>query len=235
MALDHRLAPFLNWIEAQAEFAPLVVFLLAFAESLPLIGLFVPGSALLLGVAVLIALDAVPGWPVVLAAMLGAALGDSTGYVLARRLGPGFFRRHVPARWRRLYAWSLLAFRRWGWWAVFLSRFFAPLRAFVPVVAGLSYMSMARFQAANIPSALIWAPLILLPGKVASWANRALGPEALLLFAALLAALMIWAWQGQRRRARNASRKRGKPRPYDAFGWFSGRKASTRVRSYEDR
>ncbi|ONG54707.1 DedA family protein [Pseudoroseomonas deserti] len=189
----------LAWVEAHAAWAPAAVFALAFAESLPLLGFFVPGSAILLGVGVLIALDALPVLPVMLAAMAGAALGDSSGFLLVRWLGRGAARRCLPARGRRLQARSVLIFRRWGWWAVFLSRFFAPLRAFVPVIAGLSGMSMARFQSANIPSAILWAPVVLLPGQIAAWAAGALdGPALLAGLAILLAATGFFLVRGRR-------------------------------------
>ncbi|WP_159997107.1 DedA family protein [Roseomonas sp. 18066] len=190
----------LAWVAAHAAWAPAAVFALAFAESLPLLGFFVPGSAILLGVGVLIALDALPALPVMLAAMAGAALGDSSGFLLVRWLGRGATLRWLPARGRRLQARSVLIFRRWGWWAVFLSRFFAPMRAFVPVIAGLSGMSMARFQSANIPSAILWAPVVLLPGQVAAWAAGALDGRAWLValpVLALLGLLLLARRRGQ--------------------------------------
>jgi membrane protein DedA with SNARE-associated domain len=184
---EQILAPFLAWVDAHQGWAAPVVFMLAFLESLPLVGFFIPGSALLLGLGVLVAAGALPAGPVVLAAMLGAALGDSSGYWLARWLGPGLVRRYLPQRWRRLYARAVLGFRRWGWWAVFVSRFFAPLRAFVPVVAGLSQMGHGRFQSANIPSAILWAPLVLMPGLLLGPVAEAFRGHALPVLAALLA------------------------------------------------
>lgn len=165
------IGPFLTWTAAHQDWAGPVAFLLAFTESLPLVGLVIPGSALLFAAGVLIVSEALPAWPVVLGAGLGAALGDSTGYVIARRWGPAMVRRHLPRGQWRLYARARLGFRRWGLWAVFLSRFFAPLRAFIPVVAGLSGMRHGRFQLANIPSALLWAPLLLMPGQAIGWAT----------------------------------------------------------------
>lgn len=175
--MQERLLPlFLSWVEAHQDWAGPAIFLLAFTESLPLVGLVIPGSALIFGAGLLVASGVLPPGPVLLAAGLGAALGDTTGYLLARRQGRAWVRRHLPRRARRLYARSLLGFRRWDWWAVFGSRFFAPLRAFVPVVAGLSGMSHARFQSANIPSALVWAPLILMPGQLLAWGLGLLPP-----------------------------------------------------------
>lgn len=168
---ERIIGPFLAWIATHQDWAGPVAFLLAFAESLPLVGFFIPGSALLFGAGVLIVSDALPAWPVLAGAALGAALGDTSGYLLARWWGPELVRRHLPRRYWRLYARARLGFRRWGLWAVFLSRFFAPLRAFIPVVAGLSGMGQGRFQIANIPSAILWAPLLLMPGQAVGWAT----------------------------------------------------------------
>lgn len=181
------LGAILAWIEAHQDWAGPVIFLLAFVESLPLVGLVIPGSALIFGAGLLIASGSLPILPVLVAAALGAALGDTTGYLLARRQGRALVRRHLPRRYRRLYARSLVGFRRWGWWAVFASRFFAPLRAFIPVVAGLSGMRHGRFQSANLPSALLWAPLILMPGQALAWMLGLLPPLRLELLAAVAA------------------------------------------------
>ncbi len=95
---------------------------------------------------------------------MGAVVGDWLAYELAfwfkeriTRLPP--FRDH-PALLRR----GLDFFRRWGLPAVFIGRFFGPLRAAVPIIAGLYAMPRAQFQIANVASAAIWAAGILSPG-----------------------------------------------------------------------
>ncbi|MDQ1081892.1 DedA family protein [Pseudoroseomonas cervicalis] len=200
---ERLLTAFLAWIEAHQAWAGPAVFLLAFLEALPLVGLVVPGSALIFGAGLLVASGVLPLWPVMAGAALGAALGDSSGYWLARRQGRSLVRGRLPRRYRRLYARSLVGFRRWGWWAVFASRFFAPLRAFIPVVAGLAGMRHGRFQSANLPSALLWAPLILMPGQLLGWTLGLLPPLRL----ELLAAVTLLALAGAlllRRRARRS-------------------------------
>lgn len=47
---------------------------------------------------------------------------------------------------------------------VFVGRFFGPLRAIVPLVAGACGMPQVPFQVANVTSAAAWATLILAPG-----------------------------------------------------------------------
>jgi len=55
-------------------------------------------------------------------------------------------------------------FARWGMAAVFLGRFLGPLRAIVPIAAGVCGMSWIRFQIANATSAVVWAAGVLAPG-----------------------------------------------------------------------
>jgi membrane protein DedA with SNARE-associated domain len=45
-------------------------------------------------------------------------------------------------------------------------RFFSPVRAVVPLAAGILKMPPGRFWLANILSACIWAPGVLFPGAI---------------------------------------------------------------------
>ena len=56
-----------------------------------------------------------------------------------------------------------------GIWAIVLARFSGPLRATVPLVAGIAEMPPLRFQIANWTSAFLWAFVLLSPG---SWGVR---------------------------------------------------------------
>ena len=53
---------------------------------------------------------------------------------------------------------------RWGALGVFGGRFLGPLRATVPLVAGMCAMPQLLFQLANFSSALLWAFVVLAPG-----------------------------------------------------------------------
>ena len=51
---------------------------------------------------------------------------------------------------------------------IFIGRFFGPLRASVPLVAGIFEMPYWRFQIANFTSAFVWAAVLLTLGDVVS-------------------------------------------------------------------
>jgi membrane protein DedA with SNARE-associated domain len=59
-----------------------------------------------------------------------------------------------------------LFFQRHGGKSVFIGRFFGPIRAVVPLAAGIMQMPRGRFWFANVASALVWAPMLLLAGDL---------------------------------------------------------------------
>ena len=56
--------------------------------------------------------------------------------------------------------------RDWGVPSIFIGRFFGPLRASVPLAAGIFEMPYWPFQIANFVSALMWSAVLLLFGDV---------------------------------------------------------------------
>lgn len=140
------------------------VLLLALSESLPVIGAFVPGSAVIIALSALVPSGTLKLWPLLLAAFLGAIIGDGFAFWLGHR-----YHRQILGRWplRRqpeLLAKSEAFFSRHGDKSVFIGRFTPGVRAVVPLLAGILHMSVGRFYVANILSALIWAPSHILPG-----------------------------------------------------------------------
>lgn len=186
---------FEQWIAASAGWAPVAVFVITFLESLPGISLLVPATAMLLVVGALLGAGTIDPVPVLLAATGGAIIGDAIGFWASRALGPQVVRRWLPRSQRRAYARALLLFRRWGWAAVFVGRFLGPVRAVAPLMAGVARMREHRFQTANIASAIVWAPAMLLPGYAAARGLDGVDVSpgfAGLLVVALLAATAWW-------------------------------------------
>lgn len=89
-----------------------------------------------------------------IAAAIGAALGDWLSYWIGTK-----FKNSVARTWPFSHHPHLLlrgeAFiKNWGGLAIFMGRFSGPLRASVPVAAGILGMPYWRFQLANFSSAL---------------------------------------------------------------------------------
>jgi membrane protein DedA with SNARE-associated domain len=56
----------------------------------------------------------------------------------------------------------------WGIPGILLAAFFGPLRAIVPLIAGIFEMPFWHFQIANFVSAFVWAATLLTIGDVIS-------------------------------------------------------------------
>ena len=67
----------LNWLGANPGWGFALVFLVAFMESLVLVGILLPGIVILFGVGALIGLGVLETAPIWIAASCGAFLGDS--------------------------------------------------------------------------------------------------------------------------------------------------------------
>jgi membrane protein DedA with SNARE-associated domain len=155
-----RLAPMLgNWTY------PLVA-VLAYLEAAAFVGLLVPGElTVVLGGAV--ARDGGISIELLFALVwLAAAAGDTTGFLLGRKLGRGFLLQHGP---RFHITPEIVArvegiFDRHGGKAIILGRFIGVARAVTPFLAGSSHLPLRRFLAFDIPGAGAWAASFLAVG-----------------------------------------------------------------------
>ena len=157
-----------DFIARHAAWAGLVLGLVTLLESLALIGAFIPATALMVMAGGLIAAGVLDPVQVVFWCVAGAVVGDAVSFELGRRLGPRALRHRAFRPHRRKVARTRLFNRRYGAASIFIGRFFGPLRAFVPLVAGLLQMRRRTFQVANALSAVIWVLAILAPGYFAA-------------------------------------------------------------------
>lgn len=213
-AIEQLPAALLALITDNAAMAGPVIGLLAFTESLIVIGMFVPAVALMIAVGGLIAAGVLDPVSVVLWAIAGSALGDWVSYLVGCWIGPSVYRRWPLRNHRSAVARARLFFRRYGFVSVFLGRFFGPVRATIPLVAGVMQMPSRSFQMANILSAIVWVPVMLAPGYLAG-ASLSLemlgGWRGLALCAGLVLAPFLFAGIGARLMLR---RRSARPRPY---------------------
>jgi membrane protein DedA with SNARE-associated domain len=156
-----------------AAWAPGVMFVLAFGESLAFISLLIPAWGALVALGALVGPSGISFWPLWLAAALGAALGDWLSYWIGLKLEYRVQHIWPLSRHPDLIPRGEAFMKKWGVPGIFIGRFFGPLRAVVPLIAGIFEMPFWRFQAANFSSAFVWAAVLLTLGdgvsKVFGW------------------------------------------------------------------
>ena len=191
MAIDH-------WL---TTIPPLAVYLaVAGVVGIESLGVPLPGEVVLVSAALLSSRPEVPVSPVwvALAALVGAAVGDSIGYAVGRRYGIALLER-AGRRFPKHFGPARLglaerAFARWGVLTVVVGRFIAILRILAGPLAGALRMPYARFVPANVLGGLLWTAgtttAIYTLGVVAdTWLKR-------FSYAGLAAAVVVGATAG---------------------------------------
>lgn len=182
-------SPLLQWLNNNPELSGLFTFLISAIESVAILGTIIPGTIMMTAIGALAGSGIIPLWPTIIWAILGAIVGDGISYWI----GHAFKHRLVyiwPFRTRpQLLASGERFFHKYGSMSVFIGRFVGPVRALVPLVAGMLGMKPLRFYIANILSAIGWAPAYMLPGILLGAASLELPPD--IAIHVILAMLLI--------------------------------------------
>ena len=161
-----HLQSLIGYFSEHSAIALVAVFLASFLESVALIGTIVPGSTIAFAGGMLVGLKALDPWAAATAAVGGAVLGDGISYWLGHR-----YRDSIRMLWPIRQHPEIIArgeayFTRHGGKSVFFGRFLGPVRAIVPVIAGMTNMRASHFFVMNVLSAFGWAAVHLVPGAL---------------------------------------------------------------------
>jgi membrane protein DedA with SNARE-associated domain len=172
MDIEQYIQPIIEYVRVHQAWAAPIVFVLCFAESLAFISLLVPAWAALVGIGTIIGASNLNFWPIWIAGSLGAACGDWLSYWVGLKLESRVYRMWPLSQHPEIIPAAEAFIRKWGAFAIFIGRFSGPLRASVPLVAGVFAMPYWRFQIANFTSAFVWAGTLLTLGDVTSTAIK---------------------------------------------------------------
>lgn len=158
------LGPILQWINQHPSLSGLFTFIISTAESIAVIGTIVPGTVMMTAIGVLAGSGVIPlGWTIFWAIM-GAIVGDGISYWLGYALKDRIRTLWPINKYPNALAKAENFVYKHGGKSVFIGRFVGPVRALVPLVAGMLGMKPLHFTIANVLSAIGWAPIYMLPG-----------------------------------------------------------------------
>ncbi len=156
------------WLQQLIQMLPqgfsyyLLLFLIAFCESLPMLGLLMPGSTLIVLAGFLIYHGKGYFLPIMFCTTIGALLGDLLSYWLGNRYGSKILQMRSFRKHRLLVKQSEQFFCAHGGKSIFFARFLGPIRGITPFIAGLSSMPARPFACYALISAILWG--ITYPG-----------------------------------------------------------------------
>lgn len=189
-----------------------IVGLSAFLETAAFIGLVFPGETVVIVGGLVAGQGKINLFALIAVVWLCAILGDITAFVLGRRLGRTFLRRH--GRLIRLSD-ELLdrvdrVFERWGGWAVLVGRFITFVRAITPFIAGSTRLRFRRFILFDILATCLWSIELCLIGFI-FWRSidkaETYLDDGLLILAGVIVVIALVAYGIHIRRSPKARRR----------------------------
>jgi membrane protein DedA with SNARE-associated domain len=191
--------PLLLWLNDHPHWAGVATFIISSLESVAIVGTIVPGTIMMTAIGALAGAGVIPLWFTLFCAILGAIVGDGVSYLIGH-----YFKSKIPHVWpfRNHPEWLQKGetfFHKHGGKSVFIGRFVGPVRALIPMIAGMLGMKPLRFYVSNIVSAIGWAPAYMLPGILLGAASLELPPDIavhamlMLLLVTLFIIFCIWA------------------------------------------
>lgn len=152
-------------IELFKNYGYYIVFFGLFLENMVVIGIFFPGETIFLLACFLSAQGILnPGYLVVLA-IIGATLGNIVGFIIGLKAGDAFFEKIGKREFfqKRINK-SEEFFKVYGGKTVFLARFAAGVRSFVPAFAGASKMKFHIYFWYSLSAIVIWTSIAAIIG-----------------------------------------------------------------------
>ncbi len=192
------ISPLLQWLNAHPELAGLATFLISAGESVAILGTIVPGSIMMTALGALAGAGVIPLWGTIFWAILGAIVGDGISYWIGHYF-KGSLNRIWPFReYPKLLESGEAFVHKYGSMSVFIGRFVGPVRALVPMAAGMLGMKPLQFTIANVTSAIGWAPAYMLPGILLGAASLELPPDiaihVMLVLVLITLFIMLCLW-----------------------------------------
>ncbi len=162
--MEHFLQPLMEYLRHHPFIGIGAAFLIAFIESLPLLGTLFPGSVTMTAIGVLMGSGVLPPIATCLFAIAGAFAGDCLGFWLGER-----YHEKIRLVWpfRKLSKYlnySEKFFQKHGRKSIIIGRFIGPTRAAMPLIAGILRFRWKQFLPAALFAAIIWSLIYVAPG-----------------------------------------------------------------------
>ena len=141
-----------------------LLFIIIFAETGLVVFPFLPGDTLLFMGGALCADGSMDIWLLMTLLIIAAVAGNSVNYMIGKSIGNKAFTHNY--RWldRHALQKTHLFFETHGGKTIVLARWLPVVRTFAPFVAGISQMSMVKFQLFNISGAALWVAVLVTSG-----------------------------------------------------------------------
>ncbi len=153
-----------QWVVDYPLWSGALIFSVAMVESLAIVGIVVPGVAIMFAIGTLISNGTLDLLTTTVWAAAGASVGDGLSFALGKHYKEkiytvSWFEKH-PEFLQKGHAF----FEKYGMFSILIGRFVGPIRAVIPLIAGVLDMPLKQYIPINIIASILWAPAYLFPG-----------------------------------------------------------------------
>ena len=141
-----------------------ILFGVIFGETGLVIFPFLPGDSLLFLAGALSADGLMNAWLLTFLLIAAAVLGNTVNYLIGRSIGHKAYEIDTPWFSHEHLRKTHNFYEKHGGKALVMARFLPIVRTFVPFVAGMSEMTMAKFQRWNVIGAVLWVTAFIWGG-----------------------------------------------------------------------
>ena len=153
-----------NFVKIHPYLSYGLIFITSFLESLAIIGAITPGAVLMSVIGFLIGSGILPAKMVYLVLIVGVLCGDLLSFSLGIIFKDKIYKVWPFRRYPDFLKNGVDFFNKHGGKSICIGRFIGPMRAIIPMIAGILQMPLMRFIYFTLPSAIVWAVVYTIPG-----------------------------------------------------------------------
>lgn len=156
-----------HFITQSTTYALIAVWLVAFLESLALVGLLMPGTVFMAALGALIGSGQIGLYQAWIVGTFGCLVADWISFWLGWRFKKPLHRWSFLKKQKAWLDKTEHALHKHSMFTILVGRFIGPTRPLVPMVAGMLDLPVRKFIAPNIIGCIFWPPFYFLPGILA--------------------------------------------------------------------
>ncbi|QCI21456.1 DedA family protein [Buchnera aphidicola (Hyadaphis tataricae)] len=143
-----------------------LIGIVAFLESLALVGLLVPGIILMTTLGTLIGDGSILFYPAWISGTIGCLLGDWISYYIGFYCKSWLYKFNFIKKHQSLLEKTKAVLHKHSTITVFVGRFIGPTRPFIPMVSGMLKLPLKKFIFPSTIGCILWPPVYFFPGIV---------------------------------------------------------------------
>ncbi len=153
-----------QWVVDYPLWSGALIFSVAMVESLAIVGIVVPGVAIMFAIGTLISNGTLDLFTTTLWAAAGASVGDGLSFALGKLYKEKIYTVAWFEKRPSFLQKGHRFFEKYGVFSILIGRFVGPIRAVIPLIAGILDMPLKQYVPINIIASILWAPAYLFPG-----------------------------------------------------------------------